>query len=80
MVHIVRAGYGSQEAGAGHRVLRMQAIDGDTGQVGPGIAVHINYAQVAYVAQIKELDVKKMLVRRLIEEVAPSAKSGCRRC
>jgi len=46
----------------------MQAIDGDTGQVGPGIAVHINYAQVAYVAEIKEVDAKKMVVRRLIEE------------
>lgn len=46
----------------------MQAIDGDTGQVGPGIAVHINYAQVAYVAEIKDIDTKKMAVKRLIEE------------
>ena len=46
----------------------MQAIDGDTGQVGPGIAVHMNYAQAAYVSQVKELDVKKMVARRLIEE------------
>lgn len=46
----------------------MQAIDGDTGQVGPGIAVHANYAQVAYVAQIREIDSKKMTVKRLIEE------------
>ncbi|MEN6355981.1 MAG: electron transfer flavoprotein subunit beta/FixA family protein [Armatimonadota bacterium] len=46
----------------------MQAIDGDTGQVGPGIAVHANYAQVAYVAQIQEIDSKKMKVKRLIEE------------
>ena len=46
----------------------MQAIDGDTGQVGPGIAIHLNYAQVAYVAQIMELDAKKMVVKRLLEE------------
>lgn len=46
----------------------MQAIDGDTGQVGPGIAVHISYAQAAYVAEIKELDCKKMLAKRLIED------------
>ena len=46
----------------------MQAIDGDTGQVGPGIAVHINYAQVAYVAEIQSLDNKKMTAKRLIEE------------
>ena len=46
----------------------MQAIDGDTGQVGPGIAVHMNYAQVAYVAKIESLDGKKMVAKRLIEE------------
>lgn len=46
----------------------MQAIDGDTGQVGPGIAIHVNYGQVAYVAQIQSLDSKKILVKRLIEE------------
>jgi electron transfer flavoprotein beta subunit len=46
----------------------MQAIDGDTGQVGPGIAIHLNYAQVAYVAQVREIDTKKMTVKRLIEE------------
>ena len=46
----------------------MQAIDGDTGQVGPGIAVHLDMAQVAYVAEIKSLDAKKLVAKRLIEE------------
>ncbi len=46
----------------------MQAIDGDTGQVGPGIAVHLNYAQAAYVAEIQSVDGKKMVAKRLIEE------------
>ena len=46
----------------------MQAIDGDTGQVGPGIAVHLNYAQAAYVAKIDSIDAKKMVAKRLIEE------------
>lgn len=46
----------------------MQAIDGDTGQVGPGIAVHLDYAQATYVAKIEELDAKKMTVRRLVEQ------------
>lgn len=46
----------------------MQAIDGDTGQVGPGIAVHMNYAQAAYVAEIQSVDSKKMVAKRLIEE------------
>jgi len=46
----------------------MQAIDGDTGQVGPGIAVHINYAQAAYVAKIESIDSKKLVAKRLVEE------------
>ena len=45
----------------------MQAIDGDTGQVGPGMAVHLDFAQAAYVAQIEEIDEKKIVVKRLIE-------------
>ena len=45
----------------------MQAIDGDTGQVGPGIAVHLDYRQAAYVAKIESLDEKKIGVRRLVE-------------
>jgi electron transfer flavoprotein beta subunit len=45
----------------------MQAIDGDTGQVGPGIAVHLDYAQATYVAKIESLDKKKIVVKRLVE-------------
>lgn len=46
----------------------MQAIDGDTGQVGPGIAVHGNFAQAAYVAEIQSIDSKKMVAKRLVED------------
>jgi len=49
-------------------ICGMQAIDGDTGQVGPGIAVHLSWAQVAYVAEIQSMDKKKMVAKRLIEE------------
>lgn len=45
----------------------MQAIDGDTGQVGPGIAVHMDYAQATYVAKIESMDKKKIVVKRLVE-------------
>lgn len=48
-------------------ICGMQAIDGDTGQVGPGIAVHLDYGQAAYVAKIESLDNKKIVVKRLIE-------------
>ena len=46
----------------------MQAIDGDTGQVGPGIAVHLDMAQTAYVAEVLSVDAKKIVAKRLIEE------------
>ncbi|MGQ9454392.1 MAG: electron transfer flavoprotein subunit beta/FixA family protein [Armatimonadota bacterium] len=46
----------------------MQAIDGDTGQVGPGIAAHLNFAQAAYVAKIEFMDNRKLIARRLIED------------
>ncbi|MDO8587875.1 MAG: electron transfer flavoprotein subunit beta/FixA family protein [Armatimonadota bacterium] len=45
----------------------MQAIDGDTGQVGPGIAVHLDYAQATYVAKIESLEKRKITVKRLHE-------------
>lgn len=45
----------------------MQAIDGDTGQVGPGIAAHMDYAQAAYVARIESLNKKEITVKRLVE-------------
>ncbi len=45
----------------------MQAIDGDTGQVGPGIAVHMDYAQATYVAKVESIEKKKIIVKRLVE-------------
>lgn len=45
----------------------MQAIDGDTGQVGPGIAVHMDYAQATYVSNIESLEKRKITVKRLHE-------------
>jgi len=45
----------------------MQAIDGDTGQVGPGIAVHLDYGQAAYVARIESIEKRRITVKRLLE-------------
>ena len=45
----------------------MQAIDGDTGQVGPGIAVHMDYAQATYVAKVESIEKRKIVVKRLLE-------------
>ncbi len=45
-----------------------QASDGDTAQVGPGIAAHLNLPQVTYVKKIEELRGGLMRVERLMEE------------
>lgn len=47
-----------------------QAIDGDTGQVGPGIAENLNLPQVANVGEIVEIseDLKNMKVKRALED------------
>lgn len=46
-----------------------QAIDGDTGQVGPGIACRLNFSLLTYVSKIKEInvDAKKIVVERFLE-------------
>ena len=45
-----------------------QASDGDTAQVGPGIATHLNIPQVTYVKKIEEVTSGSMRVERLMEE------------
>lgn len=47
-----------------------QAIDGDTGQVGPGLARQLQIMQLTYVFKIRELNLssKKIVVERLLEE------------
>jgi len=45
-----------------------QAADGDTAQVGPGIAVHLNIPQLTYVKKIEKIEDGKVTVERLIEE------------
>jgi len=47
-----------------------QAIDGDTGQVGPGIARQLGISQLTYVFKIRKLDSESraIVVERLLEE------------
>jgi len=44
-----------------------QASDGDTAQVGPGIATHLDLPQVTYVRKIEEIDEEKLVAERLLE-------------
>ena len=45
-----------------------QAIDGDTAQVGPGIAEHLDIPHVTYVSKVEELSNNHIHVRRMTEE------------
>ncbi|MHB1319102.1 MAG: electron transfer flavoprotein subunit beta/FixA family protein [Anaerolineae bacterium] len=47
-----------------------QAIDGDTGQVGPGIASQLGMAPLTYVWRIRQIDLAagRIVVERLLEE------------
>lgn len=45
-----------------------QASDGDTAQVGPGIATHLDIPQVTYVKKIEEIKDKSVRVERMTEE------------
>ncbi len=47
-----------------------QAIDGDTAQVGPGIATQLGIPQLTYVSTVREIDVenKRIVVERMLED------------
>ncbi|MDD5644369.1 MAG: electron transfer flavoprotein subunit beta/FixA family protein [bacterium] len=45
-----------------------QAIDGDTAQVGPGIAAHLDIPQITYVKKIESADNGKIIAERMVEE------------
>lgn len=49
-------------------VCGKQASDGDTAQVGPGIATHLDIPQVTYVKKIEEIKDGVMRVERMMEE------------
>jgi len=45
-----------------------QAIDGDTAQVGPELAEHLNLPQVTYVRKVISIDREKIIVERSMED------------
>jgi len=45
-----------------------QAIDGDTAQVGPGIAIHLGIPQITYVRKIENVEGHLLRAQRLTEE------------
>jgi electron transfer flavoprotein beta subunit len=51
-------------------VCGKQAIDGDTAQVGPGVATQLDIPQLTYVSKVREVDVEKrsIVVERMLED------------
>jgi electron transfer flavoprotein beta subunit len=45
-----------------------QAIDGDTAQVGPGIAAHLNLPQITFVRRIEKITPELIIAERLLDE------------
>jgi len=45
-----------------------QAIDGDTAQVGPGVATHLQISQTCFVRKIESKENGNLIVQRLMEE------------
>lgn len=45
-----------------------QASDGDTAQVGPGIATHLDLPQVTYVKKVEEASTTSLKLERMMEE------------
>jgi len=44
-----------------------QAADGDTAQVGPGVATHLDLPQITYVRKIEDVDENHVVAERLLE-------------
>jgi len=59
----------NQKEEVGMVICGKQTIDGDTAQVGPGIASRLKYAQLTLVDQVRNVDMnnKKVVVRRKLE-------------
>lgn len=45
-----------------------QAIDGDTAQVGPGIAAHLDIPQITYVRKVEEAESNSLIAQRATED------------
>ena len=45
-----------------------QAVDGDTAQVGPGIAAHLDWPQATLVSAVREVSDKRLVVVRMHED------------
>jgi electron transfer flavoprotein beta subunit len=49
-------------------LMGKQAMDGDTGQVGPGVAEHLDLPHITDIRKIEELSEEEIVCERLLEE------------
>ncbi len=56
-----------KKLGADLVICGKQATDGDTAQVGPGIAAHLNWAQACYVSKVLNITQEEVTVERLLD-------------
>ncbi len=49
-------------------MMGQQAIDGDTAQVGPGVATHLDLPQTCFVRKIEKVEKDSMTCQRLMED------------
>ncbi|MGA2974746.1 MAG: electron transfer flavoprotein subunit beta/FixA family protein [Spirochaetia bacterium] len=61
-------GAANAEAGADIILMGRQAIDGDTGQVGPGVAENLGISHITDIRKIEEIADGRIVVERLLEE------------
>ena len=54
--------------GADIILMGRQAIDGDTGQVGPGVAENLGISHITDIRKIEEITDSRIVVERLLEE------------
>ncbi len=49
-------------------LMGQQAIDGDTAQVGPGVAAHLGIPQLCFVRKVESVEGSKLVAQRLMED------------
>ena len=62
--------------GAGIILFGKQAADGDTAQVGPGVAAHLDLPQITYVRAVESVSDTEIVAQRMLEEGSETIKSS----
>jgi Electron transfer flavoprotein, beta subunit len=62
--------------GAGIILFGKQAADGDTAQVGPGVAAHLDLPQITYVRKVESVSDSEIVAQRMLEEGSETIKSS----